>query len=242
MPLENANNISQLDVNNPVDGETAEQGDDHLRLIKTALKGSFPSFDGTEAVSLSEAEINALPQAITDAVAALRTELLALIAPTGGVILWPASSGAIPAGWQLMDGSNGTPDWRDKFVLCEGGVLPATGGATSASTSTAGAHDHSGETAAHTLTVQQIPSHGHDLRLDKSVAADDATGGAAGELLRATRNYVYDNRKPTVTITSTGGGQGHKHGISSGGAHQHTVSTLPPYVKAAYIIKMAEAE
>jgi len=63
MGLETASFISELTVTNPIgSSDPKSQGDDHLRLIKTAIKGSFPSFVGTvgtpKSVSLSEDQIN----------------------------------------------------------------------------------------------------------------------------------------------------------------------------------------
>jgi hypothetical protein len=43
MGLETASFINDLVVTNPTATETKSQGDDHLRVIKTALKGSFPT-------------------------------------------------------------------------------------------------------------------------------------------------------------------------------------------------------
>lgn len=37
--------------------------------------------------------------------------------PLGGIIMWSGAISAIPTGWSLCDGSNGTPDLRNKFVL-----------------------------------------------------------------------------------------------------------------------------
>ncbi|MBP9153085.1 MAG: tail fiber protein [Flavobacteriales bacterium] len=37
--------------------------------------------------------------------------------PTGGIIMWSGTIASIPAGWSLCDGSNGTPDLTDKFIL-----------------------------------------------------------------------------------------------------------------------------
>lgn len=46
MPLETASYIKQLDVNNPAATDFLAQADDHLRLIKTVLKNTFPNLDG----------------------------------------------------------------------------------------------------------------------------------------------------------------------------------------------------
>lgn len=47
--------------------------------------------------------------------------------PTGTVMAWNGSSNAVPAGYALCDGSHGTPDLRDRFVLGAGnGTQPLT--------------------------------------------------------------------------------------------------------------------
>lgn len=39
---------------------------------------------------------------------------------TGMIILWSGSVATIPGGWVLCDGSNGTPDLLDRFVIAAG--------------------------------------------------------------------------------------------------------------------------
>ena len=65
----------------------------------------------------------ALPQAarwIKELRASLEAASLYLV-PRGGVILWHGSSDAIPKGWAICDGTQGTPDMRDRFVVGAGG-------------------------------------------------------------------------------------------------------------------------
>lgn len=50
MALETGTYISDLTVTNPVAGDPKSQGDDHLRLLKTALRNSFPGFTGPVVV------------------------------------------------------------------------------------------------------------------------------------------------------------------------------------------------
>lgn len=40
--------------------------------------------------------------------------------PTGAIIMWSGSIGSIPSGYVICDGSNGTPDLRDRFVIGSG--------------------------------------------------------------------------------------------------------------------------
>ena len=62
MPLEAGTLIPDLDANNPLGSDPKSEGDDHLRLIKRTVLGSFPAFVGTTAVpksvSLTEDQIN----------------------------------------------------------------------------------------------------------------------------------------------------------------------------------------
>ena len=52
--------------------------------------------------------------------------------PVGVITMWYGTYGTIPAGWQLCDGTGGTPDLRDKFVMGAGLTYNNTdvGGAT----------------------------------------------------------------------------------------------------------------
>ena len=75
--------------------------------------------------------------------------------PSGGIIIWSGASGAVPSGWALCDGTKGTPDLRDRFVVGAG------------STYAVGAK---GGEAAHKLTVSEMPSHFHELGGERCVA------------------------------------------------------------------------
>ena len=37
--------------------------------------------------------------------------------PAGGIIMWSGTIASIPTGWSLCNGSNGTPDLTDKFII-----------------------------------------------------------------------------------------------------------------------------
>lgn len=58
MALEVATYINNLNPANPVGSDPLAQADDHLRLIKTTLKNTFPNIDGP--VTLTDDQINAL--------------------------------------------------------------------------------------------------------------------------------------------------------------------------------------
>jgi hypothetical protein len=50
--------------------------------------------------------------------------------PAGAIIMWSGSIGSIPAGYVICNGSNGTPDLRDSFVVGAGNSygVGSTGG------------------------------------------------------------------------------------------------------------------
>ena len=53
--------------------------------------------------------------------------------PSGGIIMWSGSTASIPSGWHLCDGTSGTPDLQDRFVVGAGlsyGVGNTGGAAT----------------------------------------------------------------------------------------------------------------
>jgi hypothetical protein len=56
--------------------------------------------------------------------------LAALVMPLGSILIWGFYAGTIPAGWQLCDGTHGTPDLRNKFVIGAGSTyaVGTTGG------------------------------------------------------------------------------------------------------------------
>ena len=50
--------------------------------------------------------------------------------PNGAIIMWSGTVATIPDGFSLCDGSNGTPDLRNRFVIGAGSnyAVGATGG------------------------------------------------------------------------------------------------------------------
>lgn len=67
MPLEQATTISQLDEQWPNGGDSVDRGDDHIRLIKSVLKGTFPGPDGkgfSTPLTVDPAMLNSLAATI----------------------------------------------------------------------------------------------------------------------------------------------------------------------------------
>ena len=98
MALESGSFISDLNPANPAGTDNRSQGDDHIRLIKSTLKNTFPNVNG--AVTATDEQLNAVAAAG------------ALTFP-GMIVMWSGSVTTIPSGWKLCDGvgtiSTGAP-------------------------------------------------------------------------------------------------------------------------------------
>jgi hypothetical protein len=69
MAVESATYINQLDATKPGASDLKSEGDDHLRLVKSAVKSTFPNVTG--AVTGTHADLNVLTGAATGAVSGL---------------------------------------------------------------------------------------------------------------------------------------------------------------------------
>ena len=132
--------------------------------------------------------------------------------PTGAIILWSGSLGSIPSGYVLCDGTNSTPDLRDRFVVAAGSTyaVGATGGSAN---SIVVSHTH-------TATVTD-PGHNHAYTTHQYFTG--GTGGGTVFYTEVSANTSTATTGVTVANTSTG---------TSG-----TNANLPPYYALAYIMK-----
>src|SRR3990167_2920511 len=82
--------------------------------------------------------------------------------PVGCIILWSGATTAIPQHWNICDGTNDTPDLRDRFVVGAGSTyaVDATGGSAAFTHSSGGAHIHAAhgtETVSASGAVERNP-------------------------------------------------------------------------------------
>jgi microcystin-dependent protein len=141
--------------------------------------------------------------------------------PTGVIVAWTGKTP--PAGWALCDGTNGTPNLKDRFIFGAGAQNIGTSGGESQ----------------HTLSVNEIPAHGHNLQIWGDPDGGPGTSNKWTIKLTDRQNYPYQSWNnmgcrdtnqnsggcsPPVIITNTGGGAPHNN--------------MPPYYVLAYIMKL----
>jgi hypothetical protein len=150
--------------------------------------------------------------------------------PSGGIIIWSGSAAAIPSGWYLCNGSNGTPDLRNRFVVGAGSTyaVGATGGSADAITVS---HTHTG-------TTNGAGAHRHGLNAN--------VGGSLAVLGAATARIAGISNTPTGQsfVTSYSGTDimeevaNHSHSFTTGSSGSSgTNANLPPYYALCYIQK-----
>ncbi len=142
--------------------------------------------------------------------------------PPGVVLMWSGSATNLPEGFLFCDGSNGTPDMRNRFVLGTSSATASSVGSTRGSNS-------------YTMSSSQLPSHNHSLNIESS--------GYHRHMLRRWNDRIYNwDTRETFRRTGSGWYSG------TSGSHSHSVSTStagasssidnqPPYYTLAFIQK-----
>lgn len=235
MALESGTYIDSLSSSNPASTDGLGQADDHIRLVKSTIKATFPNvagaatadhtelstldgFTGTAAdhnllsgnaaagvTSTHVGHLNGVSSNIQTQLNALSTSItntnnnLASAVPTGMVMMWSGASSAIPSGYVLCDGSNSTPDLRDRFVVGAGNsyAVGNTGGASTVQLSLAEMPQHS-----HSYTdlyvLQQALSPGIDI--DFNATTWDPNGTRTLATSAEGSNGSHENRPPYYAL------------------------------------------
>lgn len=143
---------------------------------------------------------------------------------TGAIAIWSGSVVNIPTGWQICDGTNGTPNLQDKFIRGwdTSIAIGSTGGTTNRN---------------HTHTTDQQGSHSHALsggsHSHSTVASSSFSGGGSWDTGNDMLSYP--------PFYSTYSGQ-HTHAGGTSVTHSHTLTDptdgLPEYYKVVFIMKV----
>jgi len=161
--------------------------DTELSAVANAIASkadiNSPNLTGTPSAPTANLGSNTTQLATTAFVAA---GLSALI-PSGVITLWSGAISAIPSGWALCNGSNNTPDLRDRFVVGAGSsyAVNATGGANTV-----------------TLDATMIPAHTHTVT---------ATGTTSGQSAGHTHTFSGTTSGQSNTHSHAVSDPGHAH-------------------------------
>lgn len=163
--------------------------------------------------------------------------------PIGGIIMWSGSTTAIPSGWALCNGSNGTPNLRDRFIVGAGQTysVGANGGSDvltevpkhshtfSGSTTTDGKHDHGGKTAYdgshnHQWIAQDGVVNAGNISIEQESDIGSRFYNSSGSLAYSNNFDSIKQNFYTGVPRSLDGSGNHRHDISDGGDHDHDYS------------------
>jgi len=149
--------------------------------------------------------------------------------PTGLISLWSGSIGSIPTGWNLCDGSNGTPNLTDRFIVGAGSsyAVNGTGGATTATLVT-------GNLPSHTHGVSAITVANTDLSHTHTYGSSSNFGSGSANAFDARNNNSYTTSGASVSMN-------HTHtlsGTTDATGSATSFSILNPYYALAYIMKL----
>jgi hypothetical protein len=182
--------------------------------VASKADSNSPTFTGTPLAPTAASGTNNTQIATT----AFATAAAAAAFPVGGIILWSGSVASIPSGWALCNGSNGTPDLRNRFVVGAGSTYAVNGTGGSADAIVV-SHTH---TATSTVTD---PGHSHTVPI--TTISDSGNGDPP----RMTNSGSTSTSTATtgITVATT---------VDSAGT-SGTNANLPPYYALAYIMKTA---
>jgi len=171
--------------------------------------------------------------------------------PSGLIAIWSGSTGSIPSGWVLCNGSNGTPDLRNSFILGAGNTyaVGATGGSTdaivvshthSATSSTSisdPGHNHSASSSV------SDPQHSHSTASYITPNSGGGPGWAGGSDYAPTAVNSGTNSASTgisvstsINNNTTGITASTSTSVATAGV-SGTNANMPPYYALAYIMK-----
>jgi hypothetical protein len=147
---------------------------------------------------------------------------------SGVIVMWSGTIATIPSGWVLCNGSNSTPDLRNRFIIGahsdSAGVAYTT--ITGSNTQTGGSKDAITVSHTHTATVTD-PGHNHPPLSPATTFWGNnatATSGSPGGSGEAASLTTGNNTTGITVANSTEGSSG-------------TNANLPTYYALAYIMK-----
>ena len=164
------------------------------------------------------------------------TAFVRSIIPAGIIMLWSGSIATIPSGWYLCNGSNGTPNLQDRFVVAAGSAyaVAATGGTAD---SVVVSHTHGATSTSISSSSSSVSDPGHAHSYTGPILASPGTGGGScgGQRLTSATTYTTGAASTGIGV-STSTSTTTSTSIATAGV-SGTGQNLPPYYALAYIMK-----
>ncbi|MEM9555735.1 MAG: hypothetical protein AAGC60_15885 [Acidobacteriota bacterium] len=148
--------------------------------------------------------------------------------PTGLISMWSGSLAEIPRGWVLCDGTEGTPDLRDRFILGTAGSEEpgATGGVHAFSLTPEQLAEHG-----HAVSIESAGSHAHPFyRPIHGLIVDYSLAFWPGV------NSAWSSWAGETAHTSAGGEHSHAATLETAGAGA-AIDNRPAFFTLAFIMK-----
>ena len=262
----NGANLTGIDATKIITGNTQVQTIDtgsngHVKVITEG--GERLRISNGGQIGLSGANYGSSGQVLTSqgsGSAAAWTTVIGV--PSGIIAVWSGSEGSIPSGWYLCNGSNGTPDLRNRFIVGAGSgssySVGNTGGSNTVtlSTSQIPAHSHTTNNHSHNASVSD-PGHGHSVSVSDPGHSHNTSvtgaklfpgyggahvpyGGAGGypgthfNMSNANTGISANASNANTSISvSTGNANPSTNNTGGGGSHENR----PPYYALCYIMK-----
>lgn len=193
--------------------------------ISSKADSNSPTFTGTPLAPTASSGTSTTQIASTAFVAAAVSAAI----PSGGIIIWSGSVASVPSGWYLCNGSNGTPDLRNRFVIGAGSTysVAATGGSKDAITVS---HTHS-----FSATTAANGTHEHETRNGSFAGMTILTGESI--LLLDKDASAYGDPTSSGVMTTAGSHDHTVSGTTGSTGSSGTDANLPPYYALCYIMK-----
>lgn len=161
------------------------------------------------------------------------------LVPTGSIVMWSGSIATIPSGWALCDGTNNTPDLRERFIVGAGSTdngavigttayAPGNVGGLNSVTLTAAqsglvSHNHLITDPGHLHTIAA----GRDFAVFINNEANAGSGSSGNEVSGSVHPSNTDAAMSDITINNVPAANALQ-------AHENR----PPYFALAFIMKL----
>jgi hypothetical protein len=183
------------------------------QLLGRTLGEQIGAGDRALEQRLSEAQRDAAAAVATQLTAAFQSAQAALerrvTLPRGMVLMWSGPATAVPAGWTLCNGQNGSPDLQDRFILGAGREPAGSAGPGDTHSHELPALSVQGRTSAAGEHQHKLPSRWYGRSFDD--------GGYRGI---DTGSGNFDENNP-------------EHFIQPGGEHEHSLSAATGATRTA---------